>query len=666
MIRLSMPAKTTIFSLGLILGIALGGLIGYLIFQREPNVQKDGILQKLEVQQNDAAREIASAPRPAAAENVNIKIAPDDRKNDRKPSVANPEIIIKKETGSGKIFGKVVDSKGVPVSGVALLARTSDSYNYNRTFAPPDETLTIEDVLRDAVKDHENKESRTWRARTRDDGTFIIENLPDRRFDIFARKPGFEIRPKNARYTELRVDVEVVFIALQKMSVPISVKLPNGAPPEECDIRGWRDEGPGRVAVAHRWTPAAASMDLAPGIYQFNATAGDDASGAIYKCEYVEATVQSPPSTIVLQLAAKLTIFGKIQFEDPEETPSAVLYISEHSPENITNPEKLKSTGKVIYGEMEYTVYDVKPGKYDVGVARRRGPMLSIATVEVTDKSVCQNFKMPPRVATEFIIVKVADESGAPVEGIQFEMNGVVDGLHNAERIVSLAKGAGEYWLSLPDGFDGVFTSKSDSPLYLQVKSNIYGTLTIQLAPPKREYKAVFSNPAILNIKVIQNQSSAIDGVLYARVRNSAGFGFAPKQILDGGIARLDALMAGNYQIELYISCPGATSGYENIMISAAQATLSPGQNNIQIDAPAVQKFILKIPEAKPGEEVELARINSKSPFNALRLSVGAGSAVQYKNIPDGDYVITYYHPSGAQKMNLHIPAGPEIIFQPY
>lgn len=664
-----MMRKPAAFLLGLILGAAFGAFLGYLIFPRELNLQKEGIPPRSELQQNDGGRELATASRASGAENINITNTPAPGSSGRETAAPRAEVKIKKETGTGKITGRIVDAAGNPMEGVMLTLKGWGAPPPPARRVEPGETPPLDRILQEATEKFERDESVIWRAVSGGDGNFNFTNLPDDHFAIYAQKSGFEIKPRNGKYTNLRIGTNVDLVAVAKLRVPVIVKMPDGTEPKACSIQGYYNYRGSSFSVYCLWTAAERMIELTPGNYHLSASLSAGRPGEALTSESADLLLEDgvAPATVLFELREKLKIQGRVDYEDPDEDPLVALYLSVHSAENSADMQRIKSGGRVTSVQDEYSFSDVKPGKYDIGVARRTGdPIVACATVELTNTTVTQNFKIPARRAEEFIIVKTVGPNGRPVSGLGFWISGSAGREYSKVQSPSIQKSSGDYWLTIPSKFDAAFAGKGDAGrgITLEVDSDLYGSVAIPLEPNQRNIEINYSAPARLKIQMTQFNGSGLENALSVRIRDAKDFICGYREVDADGIVEIKPIQPGTYQLEISVrAIVTGSRGPEFIVASSTSVALQSGENTIHVATPEAGGVTVRVPGVKQGEMVDLNYTDKHSRNMIVRARV-EDSAVKFQNIPHGNYKITYYHPvKGRQEMNVQIPSAGEITF---
>lgn len=661
------------FAIGLMLGIGVGCLLGTVAFRGEQSLQKDAADQPAGGPSGRAAdRPVATANGPdheqkSEITNMPAVAAAAGREGAPREKTAGASIL--KEKGNGKVSGKVIDINNQPVAdvlitikgwGMPISGKTNDAYASPRS---------LDDAIRDATRNFERDESVTWRAKTGAGGAFLFDSLPDDRFAVYARKTGFEIEAKNEARTQLRVGADVTFIAVELIEVPVVVRMPDGSAPAGAKINGYRDENGSSRSFYEYWTPDAPTLKAIPGSYYLGASidAGRDRDALSAEGKRFLFESGKPPAPVVLELREQLKITGRFIYEDPDERHSAIVHIAPHSKENDADPQRIKLGGKTTNGSEEYVFNNMKAGIYDLGVCRDwRESVVFSATVNITNHSVNQDLRIPAMRAQDCFIVKATDQKGGAVMGLVFNFQGYAGAEYMNERASAVMKSGGEYWLRMPAAAGPAISDQSRRGISLQIQSPTHGTLTIPLEPAQREATVVFQDPATLRVQVSQTAGSGVEGALSVRIRDSKGFGFGFRDVDADGVAEIFPIVPGEYKLELLVR--GGGSGRENQSMQAASTSVSiqSGQNNATLTCPAVCSFILRVPDSKIGDWVDLNSADGKVLTGTLRCKVAEGSMVQFQNIPNGDYRISHHTTNGTRReMSVRLPVNGEITLQP-
>lgn len=673
-----MSTKATCLAIGLILGIAVGCALGFVIFRSEPAAVADAPRANAESgpsagdRAGDLARAQETPRQPAAPEKLinNNHTNADGSATVAAEQAARQKVNIQKERGDGRIAGRVMDALGKPVADVQVIAKGWGKPVRDDRRNDPAVSMPLEEMLNLTIQDYERAESLTWRTTTGADGTFILNNLPDDRFSLYGRKPGFEISARNGKYNSLRAGAIVEFIAAQKIRVEISVRLPDGTAPEFCTIDGYLNARGSSYSLNMNWTPKNNHLEVVPGVYSIGASCGDRREGAEYVSGRSEIVIDGgvAPAPILLELRPRVAIRGEITFEDPDEEASATVYLAKHAESGTPDIQKMRRGGKITYTAGEYDFSDLKPGKYDIAVARRDGPMIGFAVVEVTNTIVRQDFKIPARRPDEYLRVRVRNSAGEPVTHVEFVVTGRIAEDYKNEQTSAVQKAPGEYWLTLSEAVDAAIHSNSDTKakLTLQVNAPSLGQLNIPIVSGQREYLIIYENPAIINIHIAAYHPESVDGEIAFRVRNAEGYGFAASPVSESGDSTVKSIPPGKYQLELYATSRDDEGNGQNSVLAVTEVQAVSGQQQITVTMPQVANFVVKIPAASVGGRVDLNAADRRPGFSTIRLRVPASQSVRFTNVVQGNYTISYQHSTrGRQNMNITVPCAPEIEFQP-
>jgi len=561
----------------------------------------------------------------------------------------------------GVFRGKVITEEGTPLPGVRISV-TPRTVPTTEDPSWPAEGIERE-ILLFVARSKWHKEL-TRNVRTAEDGSFRIRGLPkDLSYNITARLEGYRIKPKGRRETDyVRPDEEFTFIAYTIVEVPLSVLLPDGSPASAA----WIKVEHGDHSDFIRWGEGDSAIGLRPGTSTLSADA--DIEGQAYLSDKIEVEVQpgEPIEPLVLRLKGEPGIQGKVVFECGAEPENMSVYCIP-APEG-TRPEfsrgRIDSDHRMwvhAHSGFRFKFKQLSPGTHYLVVfwpyTRR---IAAEAFVEVTDRMVHQDLKVPSLEQGTFFILWAFDPEGGLLSDIS--VSGKCD---PSDRIGFVAPEArrddGSFLLVLPWTADD--PDRPQGNLFLRVSNMKYGKREITADPLRSpEIKVRFGHPARLTVRLTgpgtENPDSSFSVGLQPASDHST-WRKEGKETMQTALSSAEAAQLGPVDPGPYLVALFLKDSFLEEPVVVEPVALSAGQNEIELPAPALHDLVVRVPPS-----IKKLGIRSvASARNVFRLFDAENGRVVFRNLPPGTYrlITDAFKP---KFMTVEVPVPGEITFE--
>lgn len=692
-------ASTRIALLTLILGLGLGGGIGFLLggdggpavqaadssMVRRTGVERRGPAgeQGLSLAALDPADRTSSSRVNTDATDRALAAEADDYSDATLARISmEAEDAEDGLTGEGTITGRVFDGDGAPLAGATVVTvnfysagegsnRGRSTESVGRGWSGPTE---IRGALAANAKTLLEKQRRQRTTTTDAAGGFEFADLPAGRFTLRPYLEGMVFESQTVRVGE-----SAQFIGKPVSEFHLDLRLPDGTVPEEATIAL---VGERRTRGSYRWTSDEPTIRLTRSTASLKAMVGRVQGG-----EYGRADSSELASDIrvidlehdgegphLFELKARSLLWVTIEDESglvPRIEPW--VKIVEASKAEGEDPDDLfdekRSLARTPSGA--FSVADLDAGSYLLGAGLGAGPVQVTAEVLLDGGLVEQSLTLGGVDMAEFLVVRCTGPSGRNLLDVSFshrvERTG---GGSGSGRVESIARGPGTYWLPMSEVLDGNEWSELTS-VELTATAEGYGELIQPLVQGQNEVSMSFQRSAELLVRVTGDLSpgfmvSAVSIVKKddggdRRLRSSR----SATRVSSDGMARILGLQPGLFRVELKKASRGNRSRGGSAL-AWQEMTVRPGAQEISFRAPTFHRFVVHAPDLPEGTGFWLER--EGSPDSGWW--GGSGSAelddqhrATFEDVAAGEYKLRTWSNSGQSSMDVTVPSG-EVLFE--
>ena len=273
--------------------------------------------------------------------------------------------------GRGRITGRVTTKDGAPLAGAVVRGWTPwDAHSPRRSDgAPP--LLSVVEGFRAAALYAKWTAGTQREARSGADGSYVLPDLVDAEYYLSAWAKGYELRQSGrGRASDGGV---VDFVASPVLTVPISVRAPDGSSPARATVNWSLPKGGGGGGA--EWTSSDPEIAIEPGTWSVTASVGEE-----LRSKPVPVTVGSTPGPVVLRLEARNAIQGTVRL-DAADKDWAHAFVTARRRDAVANERA--GAGSARPPDWSFRIEDLEPGDYDVSVALTEHAPLATERVQV-------------------------------------------------------------------------------------------------------------------------------------------------------------------------------------------------------------------------------------------------------------------------------------------
>ncbi len=710
------------FSL-LLVGVAVGGAVGYLMGQGEVAPERVAPAAGDERPKGDGrgAENALSATPPAPAGEVPAPAVP--RAGRAAAREASPSGT--SETGDGKITGTVLGPAGEPLVGALVRAMPdfpwvdesaggpASAAEEPPAGSPPPLTDAEVEIAAFAARIR-RRQGAMRETRTDASGAYELTGLASCEWDVAAWLPGWSVR-RAQDVGSVKSGARIDFVATPLRSVVISVLMPDGRPASSATVE-WELVG-GDDSSSTEWSPRFPRATVSPGTYRFKASASvsaanpdeeatqsrrgwrgqrhffgsrfhdddSDDSSAAFVAEPQEVVVGEGETRLTLQLRGRPGIAVDVKFADAAHTRAvrvAAVRIGGGSGGDArrTAPDLLGGDARSEWtdGTAPVMLAGIEPGVYLVGVTFRGGRVGPTATVTVGTEPARQSFTIDDDGLQDVVRLRVLGPDGAPVTGVEIEHG------------VRTAGGSAGASVDVPPGTDGSFlvphfatgaptlghsshsSGNADESLqptyYIEIESPRFGKERAEYRPgADSEVTIRLREPTTLQVTVAGLDSAEIRSraLLFVdcegRDRGSEGVDVPPS-----GIVTVGALTPGPATIVLRTTTASGRhrrwrARYEGTVLARRDVVLVAGDNVSSIAVAPSSDLVVSFDAS--GEAPKLLPGGASGwDGDGVPSGVPAGDGqVRFPGLIAGRYRLK----SRAGEMTVDVPTSGVIAFRP-
>lgn len=420
-------ARSSTAVAALIVGLAVGGALGYLIGSSRGDV----VIETRQAVSADASK--PTPPDDAAARRRVARSRSDaaDAIDLGSIRVDVPAPIV----GTGTITGVVRTAAGAPLAGVLVRATPvagDDLPDADRPARPggPPPRIDVERKVRELVTRLRREETSMREATTGADGAFTLTGVADGEHRLDAWLVGWRIdRARGSRGKTFAPGGRCEFTATPVRAVQVAVLLPDGTSPGAATV-SWKSDA-GDEAGEAPWRRDAPEIDVPPGAYAFTATSNlerrrvvwdeNEDREPLYRGGPQTAVVAADaPTSLTLRLVGRPGVLVNVAFASPDHPRHVrivAMKLDGSAPADtarlVTDAPPIKS--KWLNDETQGAITGLDPGSYLVGVTFRGGKLGPTATVSVGAELATAELRVPAGEIRDWVKVWVRDPDGALV-----------------------------------------------------------------------------------------------------------------------------------------------------------------------------------------------------------------------------------------------------------
>jgi len=588
------------------------------------------------------------------------------------PSVSFP-------SGSGEIRGRVATQSGLGVAGVVIRATAIDQSRRSRRSGVPPPRRDLETVVRETVAEHRRGRVLDREARTGADGGFVLSEIGDQPYSLRAYLEGYEFQAEDwQKASRARAGTPVNFTATPVAGLRVSVRLPNGKPPERATIACSR----GNNTSNESWTPDDPLIEIAPGTYRVRAEAGDDQE---YASDETLVTLEAgiAPPEVAFDLHERIGIRGRIVGAAAAPNSMFTVYLMKHPPDTPPDAERLRGDGRQTWvgsHDGKYAFLDLAPGTYAVGASHANGPVTVQRSVDVAAGIVEVDLELPPLDEGSSIVVWVLAPDGTPlVSGVSMILEWRrARGGSMSTGVNPVPREDGAQVVPITEILDGAKNGDGSEAVraVLTVNSDDFGRVRVEFRPGvDRELTVRFTEPAFLEATVAGYVGSGLEG--YVRLRLEPARRDEPQdrntfyyfdRFDRGGIdmegrQHFGPVQPGSH--DLVLSVRAGDEEYFEIPARRVPVELAPGENRVTVSLPAVYSLTIVLPEGSSGTQVHLQK-KEKDQMGGAMKTAGDSGRVVFERVPAGTYRLNVWGAGQTPgQMTVRVPEESVIRWEP-
>ncbi|MEZ6195430.1 MAG: hypothetical protein R3F20_06855 [Planctomycetota bacterium] len=614
------------FALGILVGIALGFGIHALVVR-------------------DEGREDAPT-RPAWA--TGETRAPTDRKVTERKSEAEeadgPAVAPAHATASrleprarheGVADGRVSAPDGTPIEGVEVLlsAIPSSSLSPLRPLVEP-EWEPLEVWIEQARRKEEQRRRESHRGRSDAGGRIHMEGIePGRAFAVFARKEGW-IFGEEATPPTWRVGHPLEIEGRREAVLRLDLVLPDGSRPKRARVLAL---DPDRFA-ARDWTPEAPDLSFPVGGITLTIRSGEYFRNGVSL--RLEPGVQEQRIELEAQRTLSLTLTSSGEIA-PDLFARVYPLVGDERLDATRLDGRPFKAASFVDASASLRFENLEPRRHAIAVFANGEafPLTDVLVVDMSRGPVEATLEVPPLDRGDFLLVRVEDEVGQPIEDFRARFHARYPGGHSDVTLRGERRGAGTLFARVP--WRGAGRQRDDEELAaatfeLSVSASAYGETRIPLARGQHEVRVRFVPAGSLRVRVeglepammIRAEVSVIE-------EGTTSHGRGGDLVGTDGTFRFTGFQPGRYVCTLL--APLGREGEGNLAIAVSTVTVSAGENEITLAAGRPARLRVLVPDAPEGAFVQF-----RNDRTDRRLRVfGAGATAD--DLGHGTYTVSVF-----------------------
>ncbi|MGQ0612202.1 MAG: hypothetical protein ACT4PV_00415 [Planctomycetaceae bacterium] len=567
-------------------------------------------------------------------------------------------------TGSISVRVRGADGAGIPGATVrATPVSRGDGGGARRGDGPPS-PVALEEAVRLFVARELRARAGLVEAVTGADGGCRLEALADAGYSVTAYLAGYEVVPSpGQRVGDVRPGASLEFTATEVVELPVEVFGLDGERIERVLIR-WSRGSSGESGTTW-WTASRPSVALPPGHYTLSAQ-GQDEEALTSDSESVELRAGGGAGGVVLRLRDRPGIRGVVTFREGVRPRHLTLYCVPGSEDGPAGDKRLVEKGAQHHAldrqGYSYTLRDLSPGTYRVGVAIQRA-LLATRTVVVGSGTARCDLEVEAIDPAAYVLVRVLGPDGEPVTDVEFD---------TAYRTETSSSSGGGTFLRREDGAFLVFhhdSSGSDpgGEHFVEAGSARYGRKELSYRRGSvKELELRFGPPATLELTVA--------GLAGSRFETAVTFSLAaagreaedrPRGSREGskpqetGRLLLGPVEAGEYDL---VSRAGVDR-HSSLEAGRQRLRLLPGVNKLSVAMPRLHSLTVSVPDLEQGARLSLRLERDNGAW--VQQILGEDRRALFEPLPDGRYQLQAQRGKVSGAMTVTLPGPAEVVYQP-
>ncbi len=321
----------------LVIGVLIGGILGYLIFgidpvqaESSPALSRDSAAPPLVKSDTDSnLAELQTVDSGAVREQPAKAPVAKVTRSEAQDLVSGLQVAsVKRVDGEGSITGRVVDEDGAPLANVVVRLNGRGGKGMQTTSpssvgqgAPELPSLT--DAVQTAAQSYKAQRASSSETKTDGQGDYRFEQLEDRKWSVKAFATGYVLKADSS-YWDVSVGSTVDFTAKRVQGVQVEVLMPDGSSAEKAHLNV-RPKGDGNRTTNYEWSADQPFLRLIAGRYDIRGYSSgvDSLKEAELASETQKLDLEAglTPEGLTFQLVSRNRITGRI--EAPNEYPSS-------------------------------------------------------------------------------------------------------------------------------------------------------------------------------------------------------------------------------------------------------------------------------------------------------------------------------------------------------
>jgi hypothetical protein len=510
------------------------------------------------------------------------------------------------------------------------------------------------DLAVEAAVWHRWTQAAKRRATTDAAGEFRIEGIADRKHQVNAYLPGWQIQPKDWRETsQARPGMDLNLVAKASVEVRVEISCPDGPLPENLQIR---QEGPqGRGGFG--FNAENPVIRIEPGTHELTAIGGDAEE---YRSDPQTVVVPdgSVGVTVVFVLRGRPGIRGKVLFPPGEEWDQPQVLLQRLGKDEKASAAGLRASSREATRRYRsvgegYAFSDLAPGRYGVGVARgHEGPVVVFEEVEVGEGPVTRDLRVPPADPSEFVVVRVLKPDGAAVTDFTATTGFKGKGFSSSGGGISVRRADGSRLVfhhaqTAPDDPDGMFS--------ITVDAKSLGGATVEYRKGERsEWTVRLEEPGRVEARVTGHRGTPYEDRLQFVLAPPGGtarhFGMrhgAPR-VDASGLQVIPGIQPGEYSLQLLLE------GGQRMANPIARLPVSvrSGRNEFTVPLPELHEVAI----TGAGPQVHVLRQGEGAERLVIFVQSSGGNA-RVDGLLEGEYEVQ----SGEKRQKFRVPGTTKV-----
>ena len=577
------------------------------------------------------------------------------------------------ERGDGAITGTVRAENGAPIAGAIITATPPVPAWVGRapkkaTSGEPDEP-SVQEVIEEAVRQHLWRRTSRVDARSKPDGSFVLEGLRrEARYELRAYAAGAILSTAEGEPRPSATAGQVVdFVAKTVVSLAVSVCFEDGTEPPFAWISA--RAGDGGYIERQRWTPEARVVDLRDGVNILSAAIDEeeDVSSDEVAVTLPLASAAEPPK---IQIRRRIELKGRIVPAVGERL--ANVYVAGMPVKDGRSPtdENLRNsnTGVWVYGNnCAFNFGEVAKGSWVIGVFRD-SELLAKTLADVGAETKEVEIRLPAAKAADFVVVKLQDPEGRLIhDGWVHELGGDVSTIRRTD---------GTFWVARRRKIskDGGLEDVVPALATLMGSAPQWGQKTKEYSPASDSEVAIRFDPTgTLTVNLDGYKGSAVEG--HAEIRlgrynrhtnadgndnnyyQNSGQNTTTQAQREKGEFHLIGIQPGAYFLHLTVSDSrnsGSTIARQKVQIVA-------GANAATIVVPELYTVTVETSGLKAGQSLNLNRIDGSDEDDSagyfwLEARIDEQGRGVFEGLPPGEYALnTWLNDAEAGALNIAV-----------